>query len=147
MYNTLIFLCVPSIQAIPFTVDSKGSKQSRSEQRRSEQSRSGTGDSERQMDRLDPSTNSHDISSECPLSRDQLGRRAWAVLHTMAAYYPERPTAGQQRHMTQMLDHFSEFFPCQICSVDFRAKYSIKTPFSHHFSYINLYLLLHLYLD
>ena len=66
---------------------------------------------------------SSEIEPECPLTRDQLGRHTWAFLHTMAAYYPERPNAQQQRHMGELLERVGEFFPCESCSADFRYKY------------------------
>jgi len=34
---------------------------------------------------------------ECPLDRDELGRSTWNLLHTTAAYYPEKPEASDQQ--------------------------------------------------
>src|SRR6185437_12301407 len=28
---------------------------------------------------------------QCPLDKNELGRKSWALLHTIAAYYQERP--------------------------------------------------------
>ncbi len=57
---------------------------------------------------------------ECPLRRDQFGRYAWSYLHTMAAYYPEKPTVEQQTSMSQFISTFAEFFPCKECADDFK---------------------------
>ena len=39
------------------------------------------------------------MHSGCPLSRKEVGRAAWAYLHTMAAYYPDKPSVTQQDDM------------------------------------------------
>ena len=33
---------------------------------------------------------------ECPADRESLGQAGWTVLHTSAAYYPQKPTVAQQ---------------------------------------------------
>lgn len=39
-----------------------------------------------------------------PLSREELGRASWALLHTMAAKYPDDPTPAQQTAMRNIID-------------------------------------------
>eukprot|EP00195_Chlamydomonas_chlamydogama_P015984 CAMPEP_0202911322 /NCGR_PEP_ID=MMETSP1392-20130828/54644_1 /ASSEMBLY_ACC=CAM_ASM_000868 /TAXON_ID=225041 /ORGANISM="Chlamydomonas chlamydogama, Strain SAG 11-48b" /LENGTH=123 /DNA_ID=CAMNT_0049601787 /DNA_START=59 /DNA_END=427 /DNA_ORIENTATION=+ len=46
---------------------------------------------------------------ECPPETDQIGRGTWTFLHTMAAYYPDKPSAEQQSLMGSMLQGLAEF--------------------------------------
>jgi len=58
---------------------------------------------------------------ECPPNAQELGRATWTYLHSVAAYYPEKPTKKQQKDMQSFLRIFSEFYPCKPC-----AKYLVK---------------------
>lgn len=60
-----------------------------------------------------------DYEKECPLDRNQLGRRTWSFLHTMAAYYPEQASPKQQQDMKQFLQLFGQFYPCSYCADDY----------------------------
>jgi FAD-linked sulfhydryl oxidase len=60
--------------------------------------------------------------NKCPLFRDQLGRASWSVLHTIAAYYPEKPTEQEQTSMKGFIQSFAQFFPCRECASDFREE-------------------------
>ena len=66
------------------------------------------------------STSSEELQSHCPLDTGELGRNTWSFLHTMAAYYPEKPTSSEQRDMKNFLDLFSKFYPCQPCARELR---------------------------
>merc|ERR1711893_412994 len=57
---------------------------------------------------------------DCPLNKEQLGNKTWSFLHTMAAYYPDKPTPEQQVSMNQFITSFSQFYPCKPCAKDFR---------------------------
>lgn len=52
----------------------------------------------------------------CPENKDTLGRAGWSLLHTQAAYYPEKPEEETKRDMRHYLDLFAKFYPCDYCS-------------------------------
>ena len=53
--------------------------------------------------------------SACPLNRAELGRAAWAHLHTMAAYYPLQPSPGEQLDMRSFVLLYMRQYPCLYC--------------------------------
>ncbi|KAH9390704.1 hypothetical protein TYRP_006283 [Tyrophagus putrescentiae] len=57
---------------------------------------------------------------DCPLDKDQLGRASWSLVHTMAAYYPETPTAEDRTSMGAFVRALGRFYPCESCAEDFR---------------------------
>ncbi|XP_035209562.1 FAD-linked sulfhydryl oxidase ALR-like isoform X2 [Stegodyphus dumicola] len=65
---------------------------------------------------------------ECPLDREELGRSTWAFLHTMAAYFPKKPSASHQSDMKQFLNLFSKFYPCKECADDLQVEISKNPP-------------------
>ncbi|KAI8426615.1 hypothetical protein MSG28_005395 [Choristoneura fumiferana] len=58
--------------------------------------------------------------TDCPLDRKELGHYTWGFLHSMASYYPEKPSRSQQEAMSQFFNIFSQFYPCEPCALDFQ---------------------------
>ncbi|VDD80464.1 unnamed protein product [Mesocestoides corti] len=56
----------------------------------------------------------------CPVDKTGLGRATWTLLHTMAAYYPNKPTTEEMQSMERFFDDFAKFFPCKYCAADFK---------------------------
>ncbi|CAG2106845.1 unnamed protein product [Medioppia subpectinata] len=75
----------------------------------------------------EPTGDQH-VGKECPLSRDQLGRNTWSLLHTMAAYYPKEPSPQQRTDMKQWIEIFGRFYPCDDCAKDFRSDIATDPP-------------------
>jgi FAD-linked sulfhydryl oxidase len=57
----------------------------------------------------------------CPPDRQELGSATWSLLHSVAAYYPDRPSPRQQADAKQFLTLFSRLYPCHECAEDLRA--------------------------
>jgi len=66
--------------------------------------------------------------SQCPADREELGRSTWTLLHTTAAYYPQKPTQHQQTTMRQFITSFSRLYPCDHCAEDFRQDLAAHPP-------------------
>lgn len=56
---------------------------------------------------------------QCPLDKEELGTATWALLHTIAAHYPEAPTPYDQIQITLLLQALARFYPCPVCRPDF----------------------------
>lgn len=65
---------------------------------------------------------------ECPLDKDDLGRQTWGFLHSMAAYYPEKPTTCQSAFMSKFFHIFAQFYPCEHCALDFQEDIKENPP-------------------
>ena len=65
-----------------------------------------------------PSGNSYEERG--PPSKQELGQAGWTLLHTMAANFPEQPTARQQSRMETFLHVLGDHYPCEVCASHFR---------------------------
>jgi FAD-linked sulfhydryl oxidase len=54
--------------------------------------------------------------SGCPLNRAELGRASWAYLHTLAAFYPEKPSRELSDGMASFMYQYSAYYPCNYCA-------------------------------
>nr|CAB3248827.1 FAD-linked sulfhydryl oxidase ALR-like [Phallusia mammillata] len=68
------------------------------------------------------------VPEDCPLDIQELGSNTWSFLHTMAAYYPEKPNEQEKKDMTKFIDLFSKFYPCEHCALDFQHSIKKKKP-------------------
>jgi len=71
------------------------------------------------------STSSH---SECPVDREELGFQTWSLLHTLAAYFPENPSAAEQSYAHMLLVSLARLYPCHICAEDFQTFVANRPP-------------------
>ncbi|KAL0822840.1 hypothetical protein ABMA28_004837 [Loxostege sticticalis] len=58
--------------------------------------------------------------TDCPLDKDELGRSTWGFLHSMASYFPDKPTRKQSEQMAKFFNIFAQFYPCEPCALDFQ---------------------------
>ncbi|XP_029677612.1 FAD-linked sulfhydryl oxidase ALR isoform X2 [Formica exsecta] len=70
---------------------------------------------------------SNSTRDNCPLDKDELGSKSWAFLHSMAAYYPDKPNEKQKTEMKNFFHIFSKFYPCNICADDLQEQLK-RTP-------------------
>ncbi|KAF9289156.1 hypothetical protein BGZ68_009939 [Mortierella alpina] len=73
-------------------------------------------------------TSTFNYEAECPPDKEILGRATWTFLHTMAAYYPEKPSAMEQTTMKSLLSSFSQFYPCGPCAEHLREEMKVDPP-------------------
>lgn len=55
-----------------------------------------------------------------PLTKEELGRGTWALLHTIAAQYPDEPTRQQKRDVKELMAILSRLYPCKECADHFK---------------------------
>jgi FAD-linked sulfhydryl oxidase len=46
----------------------------------------------------------------------------WGLLHTMGAYYPDKPTPEERSDTANFLTTFSKFYPCHECAKDLQEQ-------------------------
>lgn len=63
-----------------------------------------------------------------PLDVDELGRASWALMHTIAAYYPQKPTHAQRVQARRFFDALGDLYPCATCRADLRADVDANPP-------------------
>ncbi|KAK9845037.1 hypothetical protein WJX74_009949 [Apatococcus lobatus] len=63
-----------------------------------------------------------------PITKDDLGRATWTLLHTLAAQYPDTPTRRQQKDVKALVDLLTRIYPCSDCAKHFRELVRKKPP-------------------
>ena len=63
-----------------------------------------------------------------PPDSAELGNSGWTLLHTIAAYYPQSPSAEKQTQVLGFLQSFSQVYPCNYCAKDFQQDLQGKKP-------------------
>lgn len=53
------------------------------------------------------------------VSREDLGRSTWLLLHTLAAQFPDDPTRQQQKDVRNLIDALTRVYPCGECARHF----------------------------
>lgn len=56
-----------------------------------------------------------------PPTKQELGQSSWTLLHTMAANFPDVPTARQRARVENFLRGLGDLYPCPICAAHFRG--------------------------
>ncbi|KAJ9588490.1 hypothetical protein L9F63_018146, partial [Diploptera punctata] len=68
------------------------------------------------------------MRKDCPLDKDELEKCRRCFLHSMAAYYPDKPTKQQKEDMSKFFTIFSRFYPCHHCAEDLREQLKTNPP-------------------
>ncbi|XP_066355595.1 FAD-linked sulfhydryl oxidase ERV1-like isoform X2 [Miscanthus floridulus] len=59
-------------------------------------------------------------AKEAPLTKEEVGRATWMLLHTIAAQFPDEPTRQQKRDAKELMHIISRLYPCKECADHFK---------------------------
>lgn len=79
-----------------------------------------------------------DSSKPLSLSKEELGRHSWALLHSVASAMPSMPTQEDKLALESFLVGLAHVYPCKICGKHFSQMlkdYPIKHKSREEFSY------------
>ncbi|KAL3815706.1 hypothetical protein ACHAXA_004886 [Cyclostephanos tholiformis] len=65
---------------------------------------------------------------DCPPTRDDIGASTWLFLHSMAAWYPNKPTREDKQLMSAFMNALAKFYPCSWCASDFQKNVQLSPP-------------------
>ncbi|KAL7566108.1 hypothetical protein ACA910_003882 [Epithemia clementina (nom. ined.)] len=65
-------------------------------------------------------SNSSSKEIQCPPKSGELGRASWTLLHSMAAWYPNKPSEKDRDLMKHFFSALAQFYPCSWCASDFQ---------------------------
>ena len=66
-------------------------------------------------------------ADDCPPDVEALGRGSWALLHSIAAQYPDKPTWTDQENIRNFMSLFATLYPCWVCGEEF-STYQSRRP-------------------
>lgn len=87
-----------------------------------------------------PTTSSEEpakVETRSPPGIVEIGNAGWTTIHSFAAYYPDQPTEKHQSSARNLIDSFSELFPCRWCADDLKehvTKNPVRTESRQAFS-------------
>lgn len=64
----------------------------------------------------------------CPPTKDAIGASTWTLLHSMAAWYPDRPSSQDKKLISGFIDGLAKFYPCTWCAEDFQINVEKSPP-------------------
>ncbi|KAJ4966888.1 hypothetical protein NE237_018737 [Protea cynaroides] len=73
-----------------------------------------------QLTLLQPKEQISKEQSARPLTKEELGRATWTLLHTIAAQFPDHPTKQQRRDVKELMAILSRIYPCKECADHFK---------------------------
>ncbi|CAN6296071.1 unnamed protein product [Urochloa humidicola] len=59
-------------------------------------------------------------AKEAPLTKEEVGRATWMLIHTIAAQFPDEPTRQQKRDAKELMHIISRLYPCKECAEHFK---------------------------
>ncbi|KAK9165949.1 hypothetical protein Scep_001140 [Stephania cephalantha] len=58
--------------------------------------------------------------SSAPVTKEELGRCTWTLLHTLGAQFPDCPTRQQKKDVKELMAILSRLYPCKDCADHFK---------------------------
>lgn len=70
----------------------------------------------------------HGDNRQGGISKEELGRATWTLLHTLAAQWPQQPTRQQQKDVESLVSTLTRIYPCAECAAHFREIVRLNPP-------------------
>ena len=64
------------------------------------------------------------------LSKEEIGRHTWALLHSIAASFPSVPTEENKKNVENFIHSLSDIYPCKVCASHFKQML-VEFPIKH----------------
>lgn len=71
---------------------------------------------------LGDSSDENPSTPPCPADTAELGRAAWTVLHSVAAYYPLEPSSEDREALRGLVHGLARLYPCAECRLHLPAE-------------------------